>query len=274
VGFALPGGIRTIRASRAIGCPGDVADAGRPRSAILKPEPPSGCSARAGRCRTGLVYLGHVCEGHVGEPDEARPRAVTAAAEVGHLEAQRILAWNYLDGRGGPKDTAAAALSFRKAAEQGDAGPQFQLAATYCTGAGVVRNLGGSGQMVPGAPRPTRRIAMNNHAAKGLGPRLKTPQSFPVVLRGGRAGPRRSTGFTWATPIEPAAVWAKIPQSPAPGTRRRPSKATPIGRNNRKFSSMTSTGTPTQLRKVRPYDYLRRVRYRIILACPVPGSNS
>jgi uncharacterized protein len=32
-------------------------------------------------------------------------------------------------------------LWFRKAAEQGDAGAQFQLAAMYCTGQGVVRNL-------------------------------------------------------------------------------------------------------------------------------------
>ena len=57
------------------------------------------------------------------------------------LEAQRILAWNYLNGRGVAEDAAAAALWFRKAAEQGDAGAQFQLAAMYCTGAGVVRNL-------------------------------------------------------------------------------------------------------------------------------------
>jgi Sel1 repeat-containing protein len=46
-----------------------------------------------------------------------------------------------LNGRGVPKDTAAAALWFRKAAEQGDAGAQFQLAVMYCTGVGVVRNL-------------------------------------------------------------------------------------------------------------------------------------
>ena len=51
------------------------------------------------------------------------------------------LAWNYRDGHGTARDTAAAALWFRKAAEQGDAGAQFQLAALYCTGTGVVRNL-------------------------------------------------------------------------------------------------------------------------------------
>ena len=61
-----------------------------------------------------------------------------AAAEAGNLEAQRLVAWKYLQGDGVP---AAAALWFRHAAEQGDAAAQFQLAAMYCIGAGVVRNL-------------------------------------------------------------------------------------------------------------------------------------
>jgi uncharacterized protein len=68
-------------------------------------------------------------------------RCYRAAAEAGNLEAQRLLAWNYLNGHGVARDTAAAALWFRNAAEQGDAGAQFQLAAMYCTGTGVVRNL-------------------------------------------------------------------------------------------------------------------------------------
>lgn len=71
----------------------------------------------------------------------ARQCTATAAAEAGNLEAQRLLAWNCLNGHGVARDTAAAALWFRKAAEQGDAGAQFQLAAMYCTGTGVVRNL-------------------------------------------------------------------------------------------------------------------------------------
>jgi hypothetical protein len=68
-------------------------------------------------------------------------RCYREAAAAGHLDAQRILAWNHLYGRDAPRDTAAVALWFRKAAEQGDAGAQFQLAAMYCTGEGLVRNL-------------------------------------------------------------------------------------------------------------------------------------
>ena len=64
-----------------------------------------------------------------------------AAAEAGNLEAQRLLASQYLRGDGVTRDATTSALWFRKAAEQGDAGAQFQLAAMYCTGAGVVRNL-------------------------------------------------------------------------------------------------------------------------------------
>src|SRR5215469_10846184 len=68
-------------------------------------------------------------------------RCFRTAAEAGLREAQLILAWNYRDGHGTARDTAAAALWFCRAAEQGDAGAQFQLAALYCTGTGVVRNL-------------------------------------------------------------------------------------------------------------------------------------
>jgi TPR repeat protein len=58
------------------------------------------------------------------------------------VEAQCILAWNDLNGRGVRRDTAATAPPFRTAAEAGNAGAQFQLAAMSCTGTGAARNLG------------------------------------------------------------------------------------------------------------------------------------
>lgn len=50
-------------------------------------------------------------------------------------------AWSHGNTCRATASPAAAALWFRHAAEQGDAAAQFQLAAMYCIGAGVVRNL-------------------------------------------------------------------------------------------------------------------------------------
>jgi uncharacterized protein len=80
--------------------------------------------------------------GHARTPDAgAAMRCYRAAAEAGHLEAQRILAWNYLNGRGAPRDTAAAALWFRNAAEQGLPEAQLQLGELYRAGIGTAEDL-------------------------------------------------------------------------------------------------------------------------------------
>jgi uncharacterized protein len=47
----------------------------------------------------------------------------------------------YENGRGVPQDYAAAAGWYRKAADQGDAGAQFLLAAMYFTGRGVPQDF-------------------------------------------------------------------------------------------------------------------------------------
>ena len=52
-------------------------------------------------------------------------RCYRTAAEAGYLEAQRILAWNYLNGQGVARDTAAAAFWFRKRPSKAVPAPNF-----------------------------------------------------------------------------------------------------------------------------------------------------
>jgi len=84
--------------------------------------------------QVGLIYLN----------GDAVPKDVTKAAlwfrkaaEQGLADAQYNLAGAYSDGEGVPLDYAQAAIWFRKAAEQGDAGAQINLGASYQIGQGV-----------------------------------------------------------------------------------------------------------------------------------------
>jgi TPR repeat protein len=67
------------------------------------------------------------------------------AADKGHAGAQFNLANMYLDGHGVPKDAGHAVTWYRKAADQGDALAQFSLASIYETGVGrVPRDVAGA----------------------------------------------------------------------------------------------------------------------------------
>ena len=59
------------------------------------------------------------------------------AAEQGHAGAQYNLGLKYARGEGVPKDDAEAVSWYRKAAEQGHAGAQFNLGLMYARGEGV-----------------------------------------------------------------------------------------------------------------------------------------
>jgi len=69
------------------------------------------------------------------------PSALRDAVAAGEPSAQYELAMRLADGRGLPKDPAAAARWFKRAAEAGLAPAQYRLGAMYEKGIGVSRNL-------------------------------------------------------------------------------------------------------------------------------------
>jgi TPR repeat protein len=62
-------------------------------------------------------------------------------ADTGNARAQTRLGDAYLDGRGLPRDDAAAGAWYEKAALQGDTNAQVKLAALYASGNGALRNI-------------------------------------------------------------------------------------------------------------------------------------
>ena len=62
------------------------------------------------------------------------------AAEQGDASAQNQLAICYAEGKGVPKDDVEAVTWFRKAAEQGAAEAQYNLAMCYAEGTGVPKD--------------------------------------------------------------------------------------------------------------------------------------
>ena len=62
-------------------------------------------------------------------------------AELGHTEAQYILAVVYSTGRGVPQDDAEAVKWYRKAADQGFARAQYNLGLWYTTGRGIPQDF-------------------------------------------------------------------------------------------------------------------------------------
>jgi localization factor PodJL len=84
--------------------------------------------------------------GSIGTPQDVG-RDITqsdpqAAAEAGDPRAQFMLATNYAEGRYAPRDLAAAAQWYAKAAAQGLAPAQYRLASFYEKGLGVQHDLG------------------------------------------------------------------------------------------------------------------------------------
>jgi uncharacterized protein len=67
-------------------------------------------------------------------------RLATCAAEEGHVEAQCLLAQQFMEGKHLKKDKAKAFHWFLKAAEQGNVEAEFQVALHYMRGDGVERD--------------------------------------------------------------------------------------------------------------------------------------
>ena len=94
-----------------------------------------------------ILFLGFPVAswGSLAEADAAFEKQDYYAAFVGYLPlaksgdaaAQAAIGRIYLEGKGAPKDPRTAALSYEKAAAQGHAGAQFQLAKLVGSGVGV-----------------------------------------------------------------------------------------------------------------------------------------
>jgi hypothetical protein len=69
------------------------------------------------------------------------------AADQGSAYSQYNLAWRYENGEGVPKDFGKAAQLYKKAADQGAADALFNLALLYENGKGVPKNLGKAVQL-------------------------------------------------------------------------------------------------------------------------------
>lgn len=75
-------------------------------------------------------------------------REFAALAKAGDAVAQAALGRIYLDGKGAPRDSRAAASWYEKAAQQGHAGAQFQLAKMYAAGVGVKADAARAAQLM------------------------------------------------------------------------------------------------------------------------------
>ena len=144
--------------------------------------------------RTGflaLIVIAHVVPVNAGPFEdgvEAAERGdYTAAlklwrplAELGHTEAQYILAVMYSTGRGVPQDDATAALWYRKAAEQGFAKAQYNLGLWHTTGRGIPQDFVSAHMWFTLAA-----VQSNEKAQKGrdLATRLMTPDQIAVAQR-------------------------------------------------------------------------------------------
>ncbi len=67
-------------------------------------------------------------------------KEIRPLAERGNAQAQMLLGYIYLKGRGVPKDDNQAVAWYRKAADQGDAEAQFNLGFMYFNGRGVSKD--------------------------------------------------------------------------------------------------------------------------------------
>lgn len=97
------------------------------------------CASSDARCQ---YILGMLHEDGRGTPVNFKAAAVwyRKAAEQGYPPAQYFLGLSYANGRGVPKDEGQAVAWYRKAAEQGYAKAQFDLGVSYDKGQGVPKN--------------------------------------------------------------------------------------------------------------------------------------
>jgi hypothetical protein len=111
------------------------------------------------------------------------------AAEAGNLEAQRLLAWNCLNGHGVARDAAAAALWFRKAPEQGM--PARNSNWPRCIAPAPASSVTSPRRSNGTVARPSRATAYAQYnlavmLLKGQGTTQDAEEAFPLVLSGGR----------------------------------------------------------------------------------------
>jgi localization factor PodJL len=104
--------------------------------------------------------------GSIAEPSGATPMQAdpNAAAQAGDAKAQFQLAANYAEGRHVPRDLAAAAQWYAKAAAQGLAPAEYRLATFYEKGLGVTRDLAQARSLYQRAAEQGNVRAMHNLA--------------------------------------------------------------------------------------------------------------
>ena len=107
----------------------------QPAVAALSTEP-----AKAAPARTPTEQLADADRATEAKRFSEALAIVRPLAEAGNARAQTRLGDAYMEGRGVPRDDAAAGRWYEKAALQGETGAQVKLATMYAKGNGVLRN--------------------------------------------------------------------------------------------------------------------------------------
>ena len=185
----------------------------------------------------------------VTQDDGLAVRWCCRAAEQGLAEAQYNLAVLYSQGCGVARDDDQAARWYRRAADQELAEAQFAVGLLYDQGLGVTQNHAE-------AVRWYRRAAEQGHAAAqgnlgtmysmGSGVARRTK---PKPFAGGTGLPTRTTPtgrLVSATHTTPGVAWSPIPTKPSAGIVAPPSRDTPVlSSTSRSCTQRDAAWTPT-----------------------------
>ncbi len=115
-------------------------------------------------------------------PANLGPEALRRAAADGDARAQFEVAAIYTEGRAVPEDLAAAAVWYERAASQGFAPAQYRLGSLYENGRGVTKDLDEARLWYQRSAEAGNRMAMHNLAALYAGGGLGT-QQFDAAAR-------------------------------------------------------------------------------------------
>jgi TPR repeat protein len=113
-----------------------------PQPAALAPQPavPAPEAANAAPTRTPIDELAEADRAIEAKRFADALAILRPLADGGNARAQTLLGDAYVEGRGIPRDPAAAGRWYEKAALQGETGAQVKLATMYVNGNGVIRN--------------------------------------------------------------------------------------------------------------------------------------
>jgi hypothetical protein len=113
-----------------------------PQPAALAPQPtaPVPEATKAVPARTPIEQLAEADRAIEAKRFSDALAILRPLADGGNARAQTLLGDAYVEGRGIPRDPAAAGRWYEKAALQGETGAQVKLAAMYVNGNGVLRN--------------------------------------------------------------------------------------------------------------------------------------